>query len=134
MMILIYRDECIASISDKEELELILNRPMFINITKEQSRDLYIRDDIENISNNYIERFRLSIVAKNLIITNIEYNILDILYRNSNSINKKYSFYNYLFTHPLFKIPDIDEYIRYRNILDNMSELDREYNRIIGTI
>ena len=134
MLILIYRDTVIATMNNEDELPLILNRPMFTNITKEQTNDLHTGDETEIITDNYL--YRLIIIGKDIIITNIEYNILKSLYNNSESINTKYTLYQYIFTHPIFTITDIDQYIKYRDELYKISILDREYefnvmNRLI---
>ncbi len=134
MLILTYRDTVIATMNNEDELPLILNRPMFTNITKEQTNDLHIGDETEISTDNYL--YRLIIIGKDIIITNIEYNILKSLYNNSENINTKYTLYQYIFTHPIFTIPDIDQYIKYRDELYKISILDREYefnvmNRLI---
>ena len=134
MLILTYRDTVIATMNNEDELPLILNRPMFINITKEQTNNLHTGDETEIFTDNYL--YRLIIIGKDIIITNIEYNILKSLYNNSESINTKYTLYQYIFTHPIFTIPDIDQYIKYRDELYKISILDREYefnvmNRLI---
>lgn len=108
-------------------IEIMLKRPMFKNMTKDQYNSIEIID-----RKLYSTDYRYNIISKRFIVIDIEYDLLYNLYRNDNSINTKYTFYQYLFTHPIFNIKDIDEYIKYRDILDNISELDREYDDIIS--
>ena len=130
-MVLLYKDNIIMEDIDiyNTGIKILLKRPMFKNMTKDQYNSIEIID-----RKLYNTDYRYNIISKRFIVIDMEYELLYNLYRNSDTINTKYTFYNYLFTHPMFTIKDIDEYIKYRDILDNISELDRKYDSIVGTI
>lgn len=130
-MVLLYKDNIIMEDIDiyNTGIEILLKRPMFKNMTKDQYNSIEIID-----RKLYNTDYRYNIISKRFIVIDMEYDLLYNLYRNSDTINTKYTFYSYLFTHPIFNIKDIDEYIKYRDILDNISELDRKYDGIVGTI
>ena len=130
-MVLLYKDNIIMEDIDiyNTGIEILLKRPMFKNMTKDQYNSIEIID-----RKLYNTDYRYNIISKRFIVIDMEYDLLYNLYRNSDTINTKYTFYSYLFTHPIFTIKDIDEYIKYRDILDNISELDRKYDGIVGTI
>jgi hypothetical protein len=132
MIALIYNTNIISTVNNKDDLELILNRPMFKNMINDQIQNLYIENTDKLNIDKYL--YRLIVIGKDIIITNIEYIILRSLYNDSDNINNKYSLYQYIFTHPIFNISYIDEYIRYRDKLYRLSELNREYDSIMNTL
>lgn len=127
-MILVYKDYILAFSYTIEDIEDYLNRRMFKNMTKTESDNLYI--DTEYYSIDSKDKFNLNII-NGLTISNIEYNILDILYSNNREINSKYSLYQFIYTHNLINIDDIEEYIKYRDRLESICYLDNEYRAII---
>jgi DNA-binding response OmpR family regulator len=66
-------------------------------------------------------------------MTTIEYRILNILYENNPHIYNRYSLYQFIYSHPIFNITNIDEYISYRNKLDRLCELDIDYENLKRT-
>ena len=128
---LMYNKDILLVTSTEDDLELYLKRPMFRCISNIDN--LYI-ENIDYISDIDLDYVLLS-PYKDFYITQIEYRILNILYKNNNDTYNKYSLYQYLYNHPLLQIPNIDEYIEYRDKLDNLCELDMEFSSIIsGTI
>ena len=127
-MILVYKDYILAFSYTIEDIKDYLNRRMFKNMTKIELDNLYI--DTEYYSIDSKDKYSLNII-NGLTISNIEYNILDILYSNNKEINSKYSLYQFIYTHNLINIDNIDEYIKYRDRLENMCYLDNEYRAIM---
>ena len=127
---LMYNKDILLVTSTEDDLELYLKRPMFRCISNIDN--LYI-ENIDYISDIDLDYVLLS-PYKDFYITQIEYRILNILYKNNDTYNR-YSLYQYIYNHPLLQIPNIDEYIEYRDKLDNLCELDMEFSSIIsGTI
>lgn len=128
---LMYNKDILLVTSTKDDLELYLKRPMFRCISNIDN--LYI-ENIDYISDIDLDYVLLS-PYKDFYITQIEYRILNILYKNNNDTYNRYSLYQYLYNHPLLQIPNINDYIEYRDKLDNLCELDMEFSSIIsGTI
>ena len=130
-MILIYRDQALVSSDNMEDIELYLKRPMFHNISTNDIGSILYIDNRDTFSIDYIDQYKLNIVNKDLYLTNIEYEILRILYSNSDEINTMYSLYKYIYKHPLLRMDNIDDYIKYRDDLDRLCELDHTYKHII---
>ena len=120
-MLLLYKDIILISFEDISDIDNFLNRPMFNNTN---IQDLHIVED------RSISDYNVTII-NGLDISNMEYTILDILYSNDPDINNRYTFYQYLYTHPLLSIDNIDEYIKYRDKLEDICYLDKEYRKII---
>jgi DNA-binding response OmpR family regulator len=127
-MILVYKDYMLAFSYTIEDIKDYLNRRMFKNMTKAELNNLYI--DTEYYSIDSKDKYSLNII-NGLTISNIEYNILDILYSNNREINSKYNLYQFIYTHNLINIDNIDEYIKYRDRLENICYLDNEYRTIV---
>lgn len=127
-MILVYKDYMLAFSYTIEDIKDYLNRRMFKNMTKAELNNLYI--DTEYYSIDSKDKYSLNII-NGLTISNIEYNILDILYSNNKEINSKYNLYQFIYTHNLINIDNIDEYIKYRDRLENICYLDNEYRAIM---
>lgn len=128
-MILIYRDLGIVSSDDISDIDrFIKNRPMFKNMTKTQLS--YTDIVYDNYSEMFEQKFAVNILDKKLILSNLEYDIFNIHYSMNEELYKKYSLYQYIYTHPLLRMHDIDEYIKYRDKLDQMCDLDRTYRSI----
>ncbi len=127
-MILVYKDYILAFSYTIEDIKDYLNRRMFKNMTKAELNNLYI--DTEYYSIDSKDKYSLNII-NGLTISNIEYNILDILYSNNREIYSKYNLYQFIYTHNLINIDNIDEYIKYRDRLENICYLDNEYRTIV---
>jgi hypothetical protein len=124
-----YKNNILLVSISNEDIDIFLNRPMFRNIDNYLLYNLYI-EDIDYISDNDMD-YVLTLINKEFYITNIEYRLLDILYNNTN-IHDNHTLYQFIYTHPLLQIQDIDEYIKYRNRLDTLCEFDIDYNNIIS--
>lgn len=131
-MILIYKDTSIVSADTIKDIDLFIkNRSMFNNMTDTQIYNTHIIN-CESASMRY--KYKINIFNKYMQLSNMEYDILNIHYSMDESIHNKYTLYQYIYTHPLLKIDNIDGYIKYRDMLDDMCYLDREYRDIVRTI
>lgn len=131
-MILIYRDQALVSSDTIEDIEIYLKRPMFHNIDiGDIGNSLYI-DNRDIFSAGYSNRYRLNIINTNMYITDIEYEILSVIYSNNDEINDAYSLYQYIYKHPLLRMDSLDDYIKYREDLDKLCELDYTYKQRYG--
>lgn len=128
---LIYKNNILLVSIDKDDIDIYLNRPMFRNIDINESilHNLYI-ENIDYITDNDMD-YVLTLINRDFYITNIEYRLLNILYNNTD-IHNNHTLYQFIYTHPLLQIPDIDEYIKYRDKLDMLCEFDIDYNSIIS--
>ena len=131
-MILVYKDIGLIS-GEMSDIKLFIKtRHMFDYLDDSQTYNLRIKES--GYSNEYDQMLRINIINKYIVLSNLEYDILNIHYSMDVSMYSKYTLYQFIYAHPLLKMNDIDEYIRYRDTLDDMCYLDREYRNIVRTI
>lgn len=114
----------------KDDIEWFLNRSMFNNIDDEEfDKYIYIKkiDYVNDVDLDYI----LVLPYNGILMTSMEYRLLSILYENIDNIHNEYSRYQFMYSHPIFIIDNIDTYIKYRDNLDSLCELDIDYRRFI---
>lgn len=127
---LYYKESILCVSHTRDDIEWFLNRSMFNNIDDE-SFDKYIHiKKIKYISDIDLD-YVLILPYDGILMTTKEYTLLSILYDNIDSIHNECTRYQFMYSHPIFIIDNIDRYIRYREELDKLCELDIDYRQFI---
>jgi DNA-binding response OmpR family regulator len=129
--VLYKRDILLVTYSKEDIKEFINTRSIFNNISDDNISNIHI-EDIDYITDNDLDYILIS-PYRDMYMTTIEYRILNILYENNPHIYNRYSLYQFIYSHPIFNITNIDEYISYRNKLDRLCELDIDYENLKRT-
>jgi len=129
--VLYKRDILLVTYSKEDIKEFINTRSIFNNISDDNISNIHI-EDIDYITDNDLDYILIS-PYKDMYMTTIEYRILNILYENNPHIYNRYSLYQFIYSHPIFNITNIDEYISYRDKLDRLCELDIDYENLKRT-
>ena len=129
--VLYKRDILLVTYSKEDIKEFINTRSIFNNISDDNISNIHI-EDIDYITDNDLDYILIS-PYRDMYMTTIEYRILNILYENNPHIYNRYSLYQFIYSHPIFNITNIDEYISYRDKLDRLCELDIDYENLKRT-
>jgi hypothetical protein len=129
--VLYKRDILLVTYSKEDIKEFINTRSIFNNISDDNISNIHI-EDIDYITDNDLDYILIS-PYRDMYMTTIEYRILNILYENNPHIYNRYSLYQFIYSHPIFNITNIDEYISYRDRLDRLCELDIDYENLKRT-
>ena len=129
--VLYKRDILLVTYSKEDIKEFINTRSIFNNISDDNISNIHI-EDIDYITDTDLDYILIS-PYRDMYMTTIEYRILNILYENNPHIYNRYSLYQFIYSHPIFNITNIDEYISYRDKLDRLCELDIDYENLKRT-
>ena len=129
--VLYKRDILLVTYSKEDIKEFIDTRSIFNNISDDNISNIHI-EDIDYITDTDLDYILIS-PYRDMYMTTIEYRILNILYENNPHIYNRYSLYQFIYSHPIFNITNIDEYISYRDKLDRLCELDIDYENLKRT-
>lgn len=128
----LYKKDILLVTYTKEDIKEFINtRSIFNNISDDNISNIHI-EDIDYITDNDLDYILIS-PYRDMYMTTIEYRILNILYENNPHVYTRYSLYQFIYSHPIFSITDIDEYISYRDKLDRLCELDIDYENLKRT-